>query len=255
MTQPEHTRASVRQRGERDVASGEYDRRTRRALIEPMTVTPIGGGTYEIDSESGHTYFVDLEGGRCTCPDHAYRGERCKHIRRVAIDVSEGRVPPPGQTAVECEVCDVELFVDENAAGPHLCAEHEFDTGDLVYDRNSGDRVLVVAPPAGRADEVSIRHGRTVAEHYSNADYPDDDPVVAAVYAQGVRVTDGGPTPDELTVYSFPRSRLSTAPIEEPSHPKRDRRSDATQPSRDAVQRSGNDAERRTEQRSLDAVR
>ena len=256
MTQTEHTSASERRRGVRaGGANGEFDRRTRRALSERMAVTPVGGGTYEVDSESGHSYLVDLEGGRCTCPDHVYRGARCKHLRRVAIDVSEGRVPPPGEAAVDCEVCGAELFVDETAPGPHLCADHEFDVGDAAYDRNTGDRVLVVAPPAGRADEVPIRHGRTVADHYSNADYPEDDAVVAAVYAQAVRITEDGTVPSELTVYSFPRSRLSQVPVEELAESERRhdagaRSQDTDQPRRengsDAEQRRLDDADRRS---------
>jgi len=245
MTQTEHTGASDRRRGwTAGDANGDFDRRTQRALSEQMVVTPLGGGTYEVATESGHDYAVDLEGGRCTCPDHTYRGARCKHLRRVAIDVSEGLLPAPGQAAVECEVCGAELFVDENAPGPHLCADHEFDVGDRAYDRNTGDRVLVVAPPAGRADEVAIRHGRTVADHYSNADYPDDDAVVAAVYAQSVRITEDGPVPSELTVYSFPRSRLSQVPVERASASER-RRDDAGARSRGAESRSQDGEQRR----------
>lgn len=257
MTQTEHTGASDRQR-ERTAggANGEFDRRTRRALSEQMTVTPVGGGTYEVAAESDQGYAVDLEGGRCTCPDHTYRDARCKHLRRVAIDVSEGLLPAPGQSAVECEVCGAELFVDENAPGPHLCADHEFDVGDAAYDRNTGDRLLVVAPPAGRADEVAIRHGRTVADHYSNADYPDDDAVVAAVYARSVRITENGPAPSELTVYSFPRSRLSRVPVEGATDSDR-RRDDGRAQSRDAGAQPG-DAEGRpqdSEQQRLGTAR
>ena len=53
------------------------------------------------------------------------RGVRCKHLRRVAIEINEGRVPPPGKEAVECARCQSVIFVDEKtaAAGPHFC-EH-----------------------------------------------------------------------------------------------------------------------------------
>ncbi|SNZ15642.1 SWIM zinc finger [Natronoarchaeum philippinense] len=214
MTQTEHTPASDRRR--RGISRGKsgVDERTRRAFTERMRVTAIGGGTYEVDSQSGHSYLVDLEGGRCTCPDHVYRGERCKHLRRVAIDVSEGRVPPPGKMAVDCAVCGVELFVDEGAHAPHLCGDHEFGVGDLVYDRETGNRVLVVGTPERRADDISIRRGHSVADHYSNADYPEDDAVVAAVYPQSLQFTADGPVPPSLTVYTFPRSRLSPSPPE-----------------------------------------
>ena len=60
MTQTEHTPASDRRK--RGISRGEsgVDERTWRALTERMGVTAIGGGTYEVDSQSGHSYLVDL---------------------------------------------------------------------------------------------------------------------------------------------------------------------------------------------------
>jgi hypothetical protein len=46
-----------------------------------------------------------------------------------------------------------------------------------------------------------------VAEYETNADYPGSDPVVEAVFPS-VRVTEDGPQPERLRVYSFPLSRL-----------------------------------------------
>nr|WP_223301731.1 SWIM zinc finger family protein [Haladaptatus sp. R4] len=117
----------------------ETNPRSQRARAERMSVTPLGGGLYEVESQSDNTYFVDLIGGRCTCPDHMMRGVRCKHIRRVAIEINEGRVPPPGKEAVECTRCDSTVFVDEKtaAAGPHFCDHCRLEPGEPVVDRAS----------------------------------------------------------------------------------------------------------------------
>lgn len=180
-----------------------------------MQITPLGDTRYEVEGENEATYLVDIERGRCTCPDHTYRGERCKHLRRVAIEITEGQVPPPDHIAVECEVCEADLFVERDATEPHLCENHEFEPGAFAYDRNTGDRVLVVDVADLRADEVTIdSRGGTVADHYSNADYDSDAPVIAAVYPQSVQITEHGAMPDSLTVYSFPRPRLSRTPVE-----------------------------------------
>ena len=69
--------------------------RSARAWTEPMAVRPLGDGRYVVESGSGGTYVVDLDRGRCSCPDHEIRGARCKHMRRVAIEITEGRVPTP----------------------------------------------------------------------------------------------------------------------------------------------------------------
>jgi hypothetical protein len=75
-------------------------KRAIKALREKMTVTDdvdiVRGATdcYLVYSESGNSYFVDARDEVCQCPDHEFRGARCKHIRRVAY--ATGREPLPG---------------------------------------------------------------------------------------------------------------------------------------------------------------
>ncbi|WP_135822063.1 SWIM zinc finger family protein [Halostella litorea] len=191
----------------------ELDERSLRARTEPMSVTAFGTDLYEVESASGETYHVNLPAGRCTCPDHAFRGERCKHVRRVAIEVNEGRVPPPGEVAVDCATCGATTFVARDAPGPHFCSEHRLRPGDRVRDRETGDRLQVVALSDRRADEVAVENSvYTVADYPSNRGYPADDPVVGVVYPQSVRIGADGPVPESLRVYSFPRTRLERLP-------------------------------------------
>lgn len=86
------------------ITDGGYtieDGRTRRALTEDMRVH-FGerGPRYVVDSESGSTYHVDVESETCTCPDHERRAIRCKHLRRVDLEVRAGLVPGPDGTFV-----------------------------------------------------------------------------------------------------------------------------------------------------------
>ncbi len=173
-----------------------------------MSVTSFGGDVYEVETESGNRYLANVVAGTCTCPDHVFREARCKHLRRVAIEITEGRVPPPGHVAVPCSVCSESVFVPTGSDEPHLCPRHRFQRGDVARDRETGGLVLVVATSDRRADEVRVpSHDCTVAEYATNRDYPADDPVVSAVYP-AVRVTDDGPEPGSLRVYTFPVSRL-----------------------------------------------
>lgn len=197
--------------------TGPLDERSRRAREEPMAVTSFGTDLYEVESASGETYTVDVTGGRCTCPDHLFRNVRCKHLRRVAIEITEGRVPPPGFVADACAVCDDPLWVERDARQPRLCDDHELRVGSVVHDRERGGRLVVVGFSDRRADEVPIERTHTVADHYSNAPYPADDPVVFAVYPGSLREARDGSVPPTLRVYSFPRSRLR--PVEQrPEH-------------------------------------
>lgn len=71
------------------------DPRSARAWTEPMSVRRLPDGRYVIETDSGGTYVVDLEEALCSCPDHEIRKTRCKHLRRVAIEVTRGQVEPP----------------------------------------------------------------------------------------------------------------------------------------------------------------
>lgn len=178
--------------------------RARRAWTEPMAVRPLGDGRYAVDSASGRTYVVDLDGGRCSCPDSEIRGELCKHARRVAIEINQGRVPSPDEP-LRCRGCDREVS-DVADDSPRLCDDCLLEPGDLVFDRER-DRdtpLLVVSITDRRADDVEIPGtGRTVAEYRENRTYPPSDPVVEVVYPRSIRA-DRSPRR-----YSFPLSRLA----------------------------------------------
>lgn len=78
--------------------------RTRRALTENMDVQfAEKGPIYDVLSESGNTYEVDIDEGHCSCPDWQKRGDilgrkGCKHLRRTNLEVATGQVPQPNGT-------------------------------------------------------------------------------------------------------------------------------------------------------------
>jgi hypothetical protein len=174
------------------------DERAARAWTEAMAVRPLSGSRYAVDSESGATYVVDAAAGTCTCPDHQIRGQRCKHVRRVAIEITARRVPPPGQVWAACDACGAETFVPEHAPTPHLCGACAIEPGEVVVDRETGDRLVVARVTDRRADETLVTAADcTVADYPTNDGYPPEDLVVEATY-----LGDGDRR------YSFPRSRL-----------------------------------------------
>jgi hypothetical protein len=52
-----------------------------------MTAERVVDRFYEVHSQSGNTYEIDLQTGACTCPDCQQRGERyvCKHAIRASL--------------------------------------------------------------------------------------------------------------------------------------------------------------------------
>lgn len=94
-----------------------------RALTEYMSVLPDGGDVFTVVSE-GPTYAVAAREGRCTCPDHQYREERCKHLRRVAFATGDRPVP------AHVDVAAVDPDLGEHvAAGPRVAAT---DGGEIL---------------------------------------------------------------------------------------------------------------------------
>lgn len=170
-----------------------------------MTVRPLRDRRYVVETDGG-TYVVGLDAGTCTCPDHAIRGSHCKHLRRVAMEVTAGSVPAPDERVSACAVCGAETFVPFDARGAHLCDRHAFEPGAVVRDRETGKRLVVVAVTAERADASRTGEGRTVSEYATNADYGAHEPVVEAVYAESLRPGRGLGDCDR---YGFPASRLT----------------------------------------------
>ncbi|PSQ42548.1 hypothetical protein BRD17_08625, partial [Halobacteriales archaeon SW_7_68_16] len=136
---------------------GETDGRAERARTERMDVESAGPDAYLVTGESDERYVVDLAARDCTCPDHTYRDEQCKHLRRVAIEVTEGRVAPPGRVFRPCVACGERVTLAPNGETgrsngdeavtvptPVLCAAHAFAPGDRVRDREYGDELIVV---------------------------------------------------------------------------------------------------------------
>ena len=75
----------------------DRDPRTRRAIEEKMDIVFVGSGAYVVHSESGHRYRIDVFKGSCTCPDWQKPSTpaRCKHMRRVELEIDAMTVPRP----------------------------------------------------------------------------------------------------------------------------------------------------------------
>lgn len=181
--------------------------RTRRAREEPMAVRPLRDGRYVVETEGG-TYVVDVEAGTCTCPDSAIRHARCKHLRRVAIEINVGLVPAPDERASVCAVCGRRTFVPMFDRAPALCERHDHAPGDLVRDRESESLLVVVGATGERADEAVTERGTVVADYETNAEYGRHEPVFEAVYVDSLPLSGGVGDLSGRTRYRFPASRL-----------------------------------------------
>lgn len=198
-----HTDPSTDPPPDPSLAAAGTGERARRARTEPMTLRPLGDGRTIVETDGG-TYVVDADHDRCTCPDHAIRGVRCKHCRRVAIEAAAGAIPPAGMRDGVCAVCADPVVVecDQPTA---LCSTHAFEPGECVVDRETGSLLVVVEQTTARADQRRTDDGRPIANVETNRNYGDHEPVIEAVYASAVRRLSGR---QPAKRYGFPASRL-----------------------------------------------
>lgn len=84
----------------------DLEARTRRAITEEMDILFVGIGRYVVHSESGNRYEIDTFENSCTCPDWQKPStpSRCKHIRRVELEIDAGTVPRPDGRLAESQV-------------------------------------------------------------------------------------------------------------------------------------------------------
>lgn len=158
---------------------------------------------YVVVSESGAAYLVDLRAGTCTCPDYRFRGNRCKHIRRVEFATGEREIPP-GIDGIDPDI------------GRHLHDDEadelaeQFPIGAVVRDKREkygrGSRMRVLRVLDARVDEYEIWPGTTVAEYDPRSD--PDDRVVEVVFESdldhlvpGWREWDPDDLPEKLRAY------------------------------------------------------
>lgn len=194
-----------------------------------MLVRPLRDGRYVVETDGG-TYVVDVERETCTCPDSAIRDARCKHRRRVALEIDARLLPGPNERERVCAVCGGPAFVpiDTDNETPVLCERHDHDPGDLVQDRETGSLLVVVDALEQRADATRTDEGRLVAAYETNESYGGQEPVFAVVYVDSLRPAESRRDGDAQTIegveearrYLFPASRLR--PVATPGPTPRD---------------------------------
>ena len=126
----------------------EIEPRTERALSEPLSVVSLDGTPVEsrdetvvmVVSHSGESYRVDVQEGRCTCPDAKHNlddDERCKHERRARAVLGE-----PVDSAVLAAV-DVDSQLGAHAPGPVVATSdggiiEAGDDGEILDETDDG---------------------------------------------------------------------------------------------------------------------
>jgi hypothetical protein len=120
--------------------------RTERALYEKISVLPTDtAGQYEIVSESGRTYAVDLVASACECPDMIHRNPSggCKHLRRARYAVGDDPIPSPadlGRVDDQLGIHVDEEPVVESAGDPEVVADGGVSSARTPADTSAQTR-------------------------------------------------------------------------------------------------------------------
>lgn len=190
-----------------------FPERAAAALTACMTVlddTPAvahDSELFEVVSDSGKSYVVDLRAEACDCPDCLHRGVTCKHLWRVRL--ATGRAVIPSWVDVE----EIDDQLGQQVASDPLVRRHGETVplddvregrpvadggvvlpaeGDVVVDADAEDpgemRVLQVRDVT--ALEHPLDEGRTIAD--VNPDEYADSPVVECVFERALDLDVGG---------------------------------------------------------------
>ena len=171
-------------------------------MLDDLPAVDGDDDRYVVVSESGATYLVDAGASTCTCPDSRFRGNRCKHVRRVEFATGAREIPPG--------LDGVDPGIGRHLHEPTDALADQFPVGAVVRDTREtdgrGSRMRVLRVLDARADEYEIRPGTTVAE-YDPASDPTDR-VVEVVFegeldhrVPGWREWDAADIRDELAAY------------------------------------------------------
>lgn len=106
-----------------------------------MSVLDSGdaGSYFDVITESGSQYGVDVDLGACTCPDYQHNDDvsACKHLRRVEIILGDRDLPP----AIDEDGVDPQLGEHVDGAGGSIGAATEpaiaTDGGMIDADEDS----------------------------------------------------------------------------------------------------------------------
>jgi hypothetical protein len=131
----------------------DLNERDVRALSQYLTVLDDYGrardadGLYMVVSESGEEYLVDTRTDTCECPDHEYRGVRCKHLRRVAFATGAREIP----AGVACDVDD-QLGMHVHTGAPRQAATD----GGQTLSPDVAEQLTDEEIAAREADDVDV---------------------------------------------------------------------------------------------------
>ena len=188
------------------------DEESRNAWTQSMSIRPFGE-TYLVDCHEGGTHVVLLQESNCSCGE-SNPGDPCRHVRRVAIEINIGRLPPPSAERVPCQGCETEMPVGARDDPPYLCQDCRLEPGSVVLDEQGDPEtpLLVVSYPGGAAHDVAVpTENCTVADYAGNEKYPSTAPVVEAISPYAVSLS----RPPRR--YLYPVARLKKAHTDDQS--------------------------------------
>ncbi len=101
-----------------------------------MTARQLPNGLIEVDSEtSDATYIVDLrtEEPSCSCPHHAFRRARCKHILRAEALMAQEKARSRFSAAARVPDALLPVLLEKHAEDPAIATA-------LLYERERRKR-------------------------------------------------------------------------------------------------------------------
>lgn len=127
--------------------------RSRVGLEEvQVTFDPATPGMATVQSASGNSYTVNTEEETCTCPDHRFRGARCRHIEATALAQEE-----IGQGTYVGSAEDQQVNVNETVR-EHIAHEVAEETDNAERGFSDDEHFYTDNPEQFTADMERLRN-------------------------------------------------------------------------------------------------
>ena len=106
-----------------------------RNRIEDINIIPLGHNEYEVSSDEGGTYVVNMNDNSCECGQYVYRNQCCRHL--IAVREALGEVAEVGTiNNVEAtrRAMDIRDEINRNIRGEEQDDNHFYTDNEDAFD-------------------------------------------------------------------------------------------------------------------------
>lgn len=106
-----------------------------RNRIEDINIIPLGNNEYEVSSDEGGTYVVNINDNSCQCGQYVYRNQCCRHLIAVREALGEvAEVDTINNVEATRRAMDIRDEINRNIRGEEQDDNHFYTDNENAFD-------------------------------------------------------------------------------------------------------------------------